>query len=114
MCFLTIGSAPITFVFDAPVDGVGFYNPSIVDRERVTLFDENDVELFTGELSENSVNFLGFLSDIPIASGSVVGIAPTNGTIFIDTFTFGIVPEPTSLTVLAVGCMAMVCRRRVA
>ena len=82
---------PIKFCFRRPVDGVGFYNASIADRERVKLFDKDGQMLFEGQLSENSVNFLGYITDgNPIARGEVVGIPPeTFGTIFIDDFSFG-------------------------
>ena len=85
---LNFGADPIIFSFEPAVGGVGFYNTSIADREEVTLFDSGGQVLFVGELPSSSVNFLGFVSEIPIASGSVVGIAPTNGTIFIDDFIF--------------------------
>ncbi len=96
---------PITFRFDTTVSGVGFFNVSIADRLRLTLFGTAGETLFVGELPEASVNFLGFISDRPILSGSVVGIAPqTFGTIFIDDFSFGIVavPEPSSLAMILV------------
>ena len=105
---------PITFTFSTPVDGIGFFNTSIQDREQLTLFGFGGAVLFTGELSEGSVNYLGYVSDQPIFSGSVVGIPPqTFGTIFIDTFSFGTVaqtPEPTSTTLLL--CGAAFCLRR--
>ena len=86
---LNFSPAPIDFTFDPPVGAVGFYNTSIADREEVTLRDAQGSVIFTGELPEDSVNFLGFVSDTPIASGSVVGIPPqTFGTIFIDHFVF--------------------------
>ena len=103
---------PITFTFATPVDGVGFFNTSIGDREEVTLFGAGGAVLFTGQLSEGTVNFLGYVSDQPILSGSVVGIPPqTFGTIFIDTFSFGtVVPEPMSTALLL--CGAAFCMRR--
>jgi hypothetical protein len=103
---LNFGADPIIFSFDPAVDGVGFYNTSIADRQEVTLFDSGGQVLFVGELSQGSVNFLGFVSEIPIASGSVVGIEPTNGTIFIDDFIFGeLVAVPLS-NVFGLGILA--------
>ena len=88
-------SVAITFTFFTPVDGVGFFNTSVQDRERLTLFGVGGVLLFTGELPEGTTSFLGYISDQKIVSGTVIGIPPqTLGTIFIDTFSFGQVPEP--------------------
>jgi hypothetical protein len=84
-----LGGRPITFSFAHPVRGVGFFNTSIHDRERVTFESERCGVIYTGELSDRSVNFLGVISSEPIASGQVVGVAPTNGSIFIDDFSFG-------------------------
>ena len=83
------GSEPIDIVFNPQVDGVGFYNTSIFDAERATFYDSNGGILFQGDLPDGTVNFLGFISGAKIARVSVVGIAPTNGTIFIDTLMFG-------------------------
>ena len=106
--------APIMFVFDSPVDGVGFYNTSIADRERLTLFDAQGGTLFQGELPEGSVNFLGFVSSTPIAAGSIVGIPPqTLGTIFIDDFSFGsVIPEPSGFLLFTGGIAALASRKQ--
>ena len=105
--------SPISFVFDVPVDGVGFYNTSLQDTEQVTFFDGGANILFQGVLPQSPVNFLGFVSDTPIASGEVVGIAPqTQGTIFIDTFSFGTIPEPSTALLLASGLVALAAGRR--
>jgi hypothetical protein len=80
---------PITIVFEPPVHGAGFFNTSIADRERLDLCACDGSPLFTGELAQGAVNFLGFVSARPIAFLRVTPIAPTNGTIFIDTLTFG-------------------------
>lgn len=88
---LNVGIQPIEFTFDSPVDGVGLYNTSIADAERMRLFDADGNTLFDGGLPASVVSFLGFVSDVPILSGEVVPAFPTNGTIFIDDFSFGTV-----------------------
>lgn len=108
----TTPSVAITFTFSTPVDGVGFFNTSVQDRERLTLFGVGGVLLFTGELPEGATNFLGYIADQKIVSGAVVGIPPqTLGTIFIDTFSFGQVPEPSSAALVIFGA-AISLRRR--
>jgi len=107
---------PITFTFNTPVDAVGFFNTSIVDREQVTLYDTQRIEIFSDILTESSVNFLGYLSDVPIASGEVIGIVPeTYGTIFIDTLSYGnetVVPLPGAFWLLGSGFAGLIGLRR--
>jgi hypothetical protein len=104
-------AGPIAFSFDPPVRGVGFFNTSIVDRERLVLFGALGDTLFAGDVPGGSVNFLGFVSDAPICSGTVRSRPPTNGTIFIDDFSFGplgpaVVPaSPRSVALLEVSCL---------
>ena len=86
---LNFGAAPIEFLLVPPVDGVGFYNTSIFDAERVSFFDSANNLLFQADLPAPTVNFRGYIGDVKIAKVSVVGIPPTNGTIFIDTVLFG-------------------------
>ena len=66
--------------------------------------------LFSGELSESAVNFLGFVSNTPIAFLRVTPIWPTNTTIFIDTLTFGFVGAPGAC--LPSGPVAAACTMR--
>jgi hypothetical protein len=87
------GTAPMSFEFDTAVQGVGFYNTSLADREQATFFDAAGNTLFVGTLPEATVNFLGFVAaPFPptsfIKRVSVVGIPPSNGTIFIDSLVF--------------------------
>ncbi len=94
---LNFGAAPINFLLTPPVDGVGFYNTSIFDAERVSFFDSSNNLLFQADLPAPVVNFRAYIGDVKIARVSVVGIPPTNGTIFIDTVIFGNV-DPTTPT----------------
>lgn len=93
---LNFGAAPIEFLLTPPVDGVGFYNTSIFDAERVSFFDNANNLLFQADLPAPTVNFRGYIGDVKIAKVSVVGIPPTNGTIFIDTVIFGNLTPVTS------------------
>lgn len=95
---------PIVISFNPPVDGVGFFNTSISDREQVTIFDTLGVPIFVGQLPEGSVNFFGYVSATKIGSISVVGIPPqTFGTIFIDDLSFGnVATDTTAPTVVGV------------
>ncbi|GAX59379.1 outer membrane protein HofH [Candidatus Scalindua japonica] len=92
--------SPIVFTFDTPVLAVGLFNTSLVDRERFDIFDESDNLLASIELPDLVVNFGGFISNVGIARGEVVGINPTNGSIYIDDLTVGptanVVPEPSA------------------
>ena len=83
---------PIVITFLTPVNGVGLFNTSLVDRERVSIFDVSDTLLATMDLSESIVNFGGFISDAAnIKRVRIFPIQPTNGSIFIDSLT---VPAP--------------------
>jgi len=95
---LNFGANPIVIQFSTPVDGVGFFNTSLFDAEQATFFDAANNILFQANLAMSPVNFTGYISTtVKIAKVSVVGIAPTNGTIFIDTLTFGnLAPVATS------------------
>lgn len=102
----TAGGNPIVINFLNPVFGVGLFNTSLVDRERFDIFDVNDNLLGSIELPESIVNFGGFITDVPIARAEIVGIYPTNGSIYIDDLTVvaSSVPEPSSmLGLLAIG-----------
>lgn len=89
MVGFNFGSAAMDFLMTPPVDGVGLYNTSIHDAERVTFYDAANNQLFQADLPSASVNFRGYIGDVKIARVTVIGIPPTNGTIFIDTLTFG-------------------------
>jgi len=97
----------IEFVFDVPVTAVGLYNSSpgvLTDRVQMTLFDGQNAILFQGDLPETDINFLGYIASSPtIARGEAVGIPPTNGFIFLDNFTFAVVPEPSTLVTGLIG-----------
>lgn len=80
---------PISIRFTSPVNGVGLYNTSVEDDVRLTLLDACGQVVFQGDLVHPDVQFLGYVSAVPIASASVVGVNFTNGTILVDTLSFG-------------------------
>lgn len=106
---------PIVITFLTPVNGVGLFNTSLVDRERVSIFDVSDTLLASMELSESIVNFGGFISDtVNIKRVRIFPIQPTNGSIYIDSLTVSApVPVPAGIWLLgsALGGLGFYRRR---
>ncbi len=109
------GGNPIVVHLTTPAFAIGLFNTSLIDRERFDIFDGNGDPLGSLELPESVVNFGGFISDVPIVRAEIVGIPPTNGSIYIDDLTIGNpVPEPSTVSILALGLagLAIGSRRR--
>ena len=108
---------PIVITFLTPVKGVGLFNTSLVDRERLSVFDATDTLLASIDLAEATVNFGGFISDSAnISRVRVTPIQPTNGSIYIDTLTVAApvpLPGTTGLFGVALGALAYLRRRGV-
>ena len=104
---------PIVFTFDTPVFAVGLFNTSIGDAERFEIYDTDETLLASINLPHNYVNFGGFISDVRIAKGVVVPIAPTNGSIYIDDLTIGTpVPIPGAIWLFGCGLIGIAGFRR--
>ena len=107
----TNATAPAEYLF-LVIEGARPGAGGATDRVRLTLFDSQDAVIFQGELPETHINFLGYIADAPtIARGQAVGISPSNGFIFVDNFSY-LVPEPATMSLLALGALAMLKRRR--
>jgi len=109
---------PIVIHLTTPAFAVGLFNTSLVDRERFDIYDGANNLIGSMELPEAIVNFGGFISDVPIARAEIVGIAPTNGSIYIDDLTIGNpvtanpIPEPGTLALLGLGGLGVAWQRR--
>lgn len=101
---------PIVINFLVPQMAVGLYNTSIVDAERVDIYDSNNTVIGSIDLDANAINFGGFVSTIPISKITVTPIAPTNGVIFIDDLVLAAIPEPSSTWLFAAGLAAILFR----
>lgn len=99
---------PIVINFDQLQRGVGLFNTSIVDAERFEVFDTNDTLLGTIDLSDQVINFGGFISDEGISKAVITPIAPTNGSIFIDDLTVSAIPLPASFLLFGSGLLGLV------
>lgn len=96
--------SPIVIRFSVPVQGVGLFNTSLADAERLEVFDAQDNLLGSVDLPDKVVTFGGVIvSDGVIAKAMVMGVPPTNGSIFIDDLTIGVVPEPGTAAVLGLA-----------
>ncbi|BBM85757.1 PEP-CTERM sorting domain-containing protein [Candidatus Uabimicrobium amorphum] len=95
---------PIVINFDNAVNGVGLFNTSLGDAERFEVFDAQNNLLGSLDLPDQVINFGGFISDEGIKRAVITPIAPTNGSIFIDTLTVSTtVPEPSTYITMLFG-----------
>lgn len=95
--------------FTTPVFAVSLTdNPN--EANRLRLYDADDQ--IVGEMSNTTgQNFLGIVTDTPVAYMTVVNLPPEDGAFAIDDLRFA-VPEPGSLALLGLGGLVLMRRRR--
>lgn len=95
--------------FTTPVFAVSLTdNPN--EANRLRLYDATDQ--IVGEMSNTTgQNFLGIVTDTPVAYMTVVNLPPEDGAFAIDDLRFA-VPEPGSLALVGLGGLVLMRRRR--